>query len=114
MSNAGSFRKGEVKPGQGKHGPPKATVAARTALAAFVDGNAHRLQAWLDAVADGVPEMCDGKPTGDYLVKPDPDRAFTLFQSVVEFSIPKLARTELTGDGGGPIVLQLTELDRRA
>ena len=95
--------------------PNKATQAAREVIAVFVDGNAHRLQEWLDKVADGVPKTdAEGAPTGDYWVKPDPEKAFGLFQSVVEFSVPKLARTELTGENGGPIVLQLQELDRRA
>ncbi len=34
----------------------------------------------------------------------DSDRAFELFQSVIEYHIPKLARTELTGKEGGDIV----------
>jgi hypothetical protein len=36
-------------------------------------------------------------------VKPNPARAFELFQSVVEYHVPKLARTEVVGDGGGPV-----------
>jgi hypothetical protein len=85
--------------------PNKATGAAREAIAAFVDGNAHRLQEWLTAVAEGVVEPAgeDGKP-GKVLVAPNPARAFELFQSVVEYHIPKLARTELTGKEGGDIV----------
>jgi len=95
MANIGSFRKGEKRPNQGKHGPPKAVLAAREAIAQFVDGNAHRLQEWLDRVA-----------------KDDPEKAFSLFQSVVEYHIPKLARSEITGKDGGPIALvQATPLD---
>jgi hypothetical protein len=74
--------------------PNKATQEARQAIASFVDGNAHRLTEWLDAVANGDPE---------HDVKPNPAKAFELFQSVVEYHIPKLARTEHTGDGGGPV-----------
>ena len=77
--------------------PNKATQAARDAIAAFVDGNAGRLQGWLDRVADGVQDV-DGK----WVVKPDPEKAFSMFQSVVEYHVPKLARTELTGADGGP------------
>jgi len=88
--------------------PNKVTQSAREAIAKFVDGNAHRLQDWLDRVADGVKEVevgQDGKEreTGVFVVKPDPEKAFVLFQSVVEYHIPKLARTELTGKDGGPI-----------
>jgi hypothetical protein len=71
--------------------PNKATMKAREAIALFVDGNAHRLTEWLDEVAAGDPENN---------VKPNPAKAFELFQSVVEYHIPKLARTELTGKDG--------------
>lgn len=67
-----------------KHGgrvagtPNKATQEAREAIATFVNGNAHRLSAWLDEVSET-----------------NPAKAFELFQSVVEYHIPKLARTEM-------------------
>lgn len=96
MANAGSFRKGEKRPNQGKHGPPKATLAAREAIGLFVEGNAHRLQAWLDQIA-----------------LTDPEKAFSLFQSVIEYHVPKLARQEHTGADGGPIVVQASAVDER-
>jgi hypothetical protein len=43
MENSGAFRKGVKKPNRGKHGSPKASLAAREAIARFVDGNAERL-----------------------------------------------------------------------
>ncbi len=95
MANAGSFRKGEKRPRQGKHGPPKATVAAREAIGLFVEGNMDRLQGWLDEIA-----------------KDDPEKAFSLFQSVIEYHVPKLARSEITGKDGGPLELvQAAPLD---
>lgn len=99
-----TFKKGEKKPNQGNRGPGKATKDAREAIAAFVDGNAHRLTGWLDQVAMGDPEND---------LKPNPAKAFEMFQSVVEYHIPKLARTELTGKEGGPVVVALTALDER-
>lgn len=65
--------------GRPKGIPNKATAKAREAIADFVDGNAHRLTEWLDRVADE-----------------DPAEAFKLFQSVIEYHIPKLQRTENT------------------
>jgi hypothetical protein len=76
----------------------KATREAKTAIAAFVDGNAHRLEEWLDAVARGDP---------DHDVKPNPAKAFELFQSVIEYHLPKMARTELAGDPDAPIEVNL-------
>ena len=67
--------------GQGGGRPPgspnKATSKAREAIASFVDGNAHRLSSWLDAIAAENPRA-----------------AFDCFMSVVEYHIPKLARNE--------------------
>lgn len=55
----------------------KATGLARQAIAKFVDGNVERLSDWLDAIAED-----------------DPLAAFNAFMSVVEYHIPKLARSE--------------------
>jgi hypothetical protein len=82
----GRFIKGQKKPNQGKRGPSKTTLQAREAISKLVDGNAHRLEGWLDEIA-----------------AKDPQRAWECFMSVVEYHIPKLARTEQTGEGGGPI-----------
>ncbi len=89
-----------VKTGGRQAGTPnKATQEARQAIALFVDQNAHRLTEWLNAVADG-------DPLND--IKPNPAKAFEMFQSVVEYHIPKLARTELAGDTDKPIELKVT------
>jgi len=73
--------------------PNRQTQDARNAIALFVDGNAWRLEGWLDSIANGDPELD---------LKPNPVKAFELFQSVVEYHVPKLARTEVTGKDGGP------------
>lgn len=80
---------GEKTGGRQKGVQNVATVQARQAIADFVDGNAHRLTGWLDQVAETNPE-----------------RAFQLFQSVIEYHVPKLARTDntVTGADGGAIV----------
>ena len=78
MTNTVSASKGRP-PGAGRKAgvPNKATADARAAIAAFVDGYAHRLTGWLDQVAQENPE-----------------KAFQLFQSVIEYHVPKLARSE--------------------
>lgn len=92
--------KGTPKTGGRVAGQPnKATVEARAAIGMFVDQNAHRLKGWLDAVAAG-------DPSND--IKPNPAKAFELFQSVVEYHVPKLNRSEHTGEGGGSINHSLT------
>lgn len=71
--------------------PNKATANARDAIASFVDGNAERLTGWLDKMA-----------------KDNPEAAFKAFMSVVEYHIPKLARTEQVGDPDKPIEHKVT------
>ncbi len=96
--------KGGPKLGGRQAGTPnKTTTEARQAIALFVDQNAHRLTEWLDAVADG-------DAAND--VKPNPAKAFELFQSVVEYHIPKLARQEHVGDGGGPLVVEIVRFGK--
>ena len=90
--------------------PNKATYEARQAIGAFVDGNAHRLTEWLDRVADGVKVEVEDPKTGEikteFIVPPNPAKAFDMFQSVVEYHVPKLARTEHVGDDNKPLVIE--------
>jgi antitoxin (DNA-binding transcriptional repressor) of toxin-antitoxin stability system len=89
--------------------PNKATNEARQAIASFVDGNAHRLTEWLDQVANGVKVLeitDDGEPIEKYVVPPNPAKAFDMFQSVVEYHIPKLARMEHSGSDTNPVVIE--------
>ena len=69
----------------------KATLEAREAIGKFVDNNAHKLQDWLDRIADGVP---DPNNENKFLSEPNPEKAFNLYQSVIEYHVPKLARSE--------------------
>ena len=81
-------------PGRPKGCVNKATIEARQAIAQFVDGNAHRLTEWLDAVA-----------------VTNPSKAFELFQSVIEYHVPKLARTEMTGKDGKDLIPPSVEIN---
>lgn len=86
--------------------PNKATNEARQAIGAFVDGNAHRLTEWLDRVADGIKGTQlnkEGEEVEVYVVPPNPAKAFDMFQSVVEYHVPKLGRMEVAGDKDNPI-----------
>jgi hypothetical protein len=88
MANAGAFKKGEKRPGQGR---PKGllskhTTAAKDAIAAAAEGlgGTDRLIAW--AQEDPLNE-----------------RAF--WSSIY----PKLLPLQLTGEGGGPVKFQRVE-----
>lgn len=69
--------------------PNKATVNAREAIAMLVDNNAHRMAGWLDAIAADE--------------KLGPMAAWRCMVDVIEYHIPKLARTELTGKDGAEL-----------
>lgn len=69
--------------------PNKSTALAREAIAKFVDGNSHMLQKWLDEIAMNE--------------KLGPKVAFDCFMQVAEYHVPKLARTEHTGDADQPV-----------
>lgn len=87
------FKPGDKKPsnsGRKAGVTNKATMEAREAIAAFVDNNAHRLQIWLDKIGEENPE-----------------KAFNLFQSVIEYHVPKLARTEIEANIKSQAVLNV-------
>ena len=85
--------------GRPKGSPNKSTAMAREAIASFVDGNAHKMEEWLEQVAKGVKNDED-----KYIVLPNPEKAFGMLQSVMEYHVPKLARTEMVGDETAPVV----------
>lgn len=62
------------------------TAQVRETIAKFAQDNVHRLQEWLEAVAAENPE-----------------RAADLYLRALEYHIPKLARSEVTGEEGGPV-----------
>ena len=104
--SVGKPRKRGAKPGQAKGNagkgrvkgvPNKATSSAREAIAAFVDANTEKLQGWLDQIA-----ATDG-----------PKAAFQCLMDVLEYHIPKIARTEVTGKDGGPVVVQASSEDEK-
>ena len=70
----------------------KSTEAARAAIATFVDGNSDRLQQWLEEIylEGGAKE------------------AFKAFSDLLEYHVPKLARTEVTGKDEGPVELSIS------
>jgi hypothetical protein len=61
--------------------PNKATSDARAAIALFVDGNAHRLQEWLDMIAHGYKVTDD--EGNERITSPAPRVAYELFMQVV-------------------------------
>ncbi len=89
--NANPLGPGKAGPGRPKGRANETTVNARRAIADLVDNNVPRMQKWLDEIA---------KTQG-------PDKAWRCMMDVIEFHIPKLARTEVVGANGGPVQGQI-------
>ena len=75
-----------------KGSPNKATAEAREAIARLVDGNAHRLNIWLDEIYETKGAEAAGRCMMD----------------VIEYHVPKLARHEHTGQNGDKIKVEVT------
>lgn len=114
-----TFKKGR-KPGPGrpKGLPNKSTQDAREAIGKFVDGNAHRLQDWLDQVATGIParnadgEIIEREGRIVWQREPDPEKAYDLFQKVIEYHVPKLNRSEVNHSGTVKVSDALRDIDK--
>lgn len=87
--NTGKFGKGN--PGKPKGAINKTTADVRQAIAMLAESSAPKVQEWLSLVAAD-----------------DPAKAMDLWLKMIEYHIPKLARTEVTGKDGGPVVIVAT------
>ena len=65
---------------------------ARQAIALFVDSNSDRMSGWLEEIYE----------------REGPKAAFSCFMELVEYHVPKLARTEMVGKDEGPVELVIT------
>ena len=83
--------------GRQKGTPNKTTTDMRAAIALIAERNVEKFEGWLAAVA-----------------KDDPGKAADLFLKAIEYHIPKLARTEMTGKNGGAMNMSLRVLFGKA
>ncbi len=72
-------------------------MKAREMIASFIDGNASRLNDWLEEVYHQ-----DG-----------PRAAFNCFSDLIEYHVPKLARNEVTGPDEGPVELVISWQEKK-
>ena len=104
MKNNQPKSKGGARPGAGRPAgvPNKVTQEFRDTIRKVLDDNANNVGRWLTLVAEG--DGTDG-PSG----RPNPAKALDIIASLAEFAAPKLSRTEVTGEDGGPVKLQRIE-----
>lgn len=82
--------KGQKTGGRKAGTPNKSTSRVREAIAIFAESNVENLQGWLDEIATK-----------------DPAKAADLFVRLLEYHVPKLARTELSAPDGGKLEIKL-------
>lgn len=75
--------------GRPKGSPNKTTKDVREAIAVFAQANVDKMGEWLEA----VPE----------------DKRLDLYLRALEYHVPKLARTEMSGLDGGPLKLEVVK-----
>lgn len=84
------------KSGRAKGTPNKMTADIRTTIKLLSERNVQGFEALIDRVA-----------------KKDPARAMDLHLKVLEFNIPKLQRTEMTGLDGAALTVELSDKDSK-
>jgi hypothetical protein len=89
----GKIKRGGKRPGSGrKPGTPNKTTAdVKAAIAKLAQDNILRVQGWLDKVATE-----------------DPEKAIRLYLDILEYNVPKQARTVVAGDPENPFNLLQT------
>ena len=83
---------GLAGPGRPKGVPNRSTSQARENVSFFISANVPKLNRWLEDI-----ERVNGSLA-----------AFTALVSLLEYHVPKLARTEITGANDGPIAIEIT------
>lgn len=74
--------------------PNKATMLAREGIAQLVEANIPKMSGWLVKIE---------KEHGPLV-------AMRCVNDLLEFHVPKLQRTELTGEAGGPVQVTINKL----
>jgi hypothetical protein len=74
--------------GRTKGVPNKSTAEVREAIAAFASANVDQMGDWLNAIDS-------------------PEKKLDLFLRAIEYHIPKLARTEISGDPDQPVIQRI-------
>lgn len=103
--------------GRVKGVPNRVSSAAREAFLATFQRLAPDLEVWLQQTANGWDEEIEVKPRGGgepvtviKRVGKDPGKAADLLIRMAEYHVPKQSRTEVVGEGGGPVEFVIRDL----
>jgi hypothetical protein len=89
--------------GRPKGIPNKVTQEARELVKNILDANLPKIQEWLELTANGIKDDND-----KYIVYPNPAKACDIVQNLIEYTVPKLARTEMVGDAKQPMQIAIS------
>jgi hypothetical protein len=89
--------------GRPKGIPNKVTQEARELVKNILDANLPKIQEWLELTANGIRDEND-----KYIVYPNPAKACDIVQNLIEYTVPKLARTEMVGDAKQPMQIAIS------
>lgn len=87
------FKKGDPRAGRPKGSTNKATKRARDAIASFAERSTDKFLDLLDDIA-----------------KEDPQAAVRLYLQLLEYHLPKLARTEVSGEVDQTVTINVQSL----
>lgn len=87
--------RGRKTGGRQKGTPNKSTATAQLAIAKLIEDHAHKFHTWLLAIEE----------------KKGPEAAWDKLVQLLEFHVPKLARTELTGKDGKDLKLPVVTVE---
>lgn len=79
--------RGNAGKGRPKGASNKSTSDVKAAIAAFTSANVDKLDQWLNSIDD-------------------PAKRLDLYFKALEYTMPKLARSELVGDKENPIIVE--------
>lgn len=113
VGKTGGRPQGGARPGAGRKPgvPNRATTEFRDTIRKLLEDNADNFGVWLRAVAEGEPAVYDsqgklakaGRP-------PNPGEAIRCASTLAEFAAPRLSRSEVTGEGSGPLSIVIHKL----
>lgn len=110
LKNDGRFQKGGHA-GRPKGSPNKVTRDLRVLITELVEYGMENALEWLKDVAEGEEPVLgpDGKVINEGR-PPNPARALDALSKLAEYGLPKLARHEVMGDGGGPVKVEVRKV----
>jgi len=96
--------------GRPKGATNRVTREFRETVQRLLDDNRQNVALWLRQVAEGRPAVVRDGVVIHPATPPDPEAALLRLAQLAEFAAPKLSRSEVSGEGGGPLTVVIQRL----